>query len=157
MKLMGRQSGFIATYASIASGEVDVCLIPEVPFVMDGARTDRRTEPPALRARAVCTTAAAARGQRPCGSAAPAHALAAHWGGRRLLTAPPACVKASASTNSLTLAAARSPQALTACSLTLSTFSRRRATPWCASPRAPGRSTSPRCVFRGYFAAVLSL
>lgn len=36
MKLMGRQSGFIATYASIASGEVDLCLIPEVPFVMDG-------------------------------------------------------------------------------------------------------------------------
>lgn len=37
VKLMGRQSGFIATYASIASGEVDVTLIPEVPFVMDGA------------------------------------------------------------------------------------------------------------------------
>ena len=29
VKLMGRQSGFIATYASIASGEVDICLIPE--------------------------------------------------------------------------------------------------------------------------------
>jgi 6-phosphofructokinase 1 len=36
VKLMGRQSGFIAMYASIASGEVDVSLIPEVPFVMDG-------------------------------------------------------------------------------------------------------------------------
>ena len=34
VKLMGRQSGFIATYASIASGEVDICLIPEV-----GSRT----------------------------------------------------------------------------------------------------------------------
>ena len=36
VKLMGRQSGFIAMYASIASGEVDVALIPEVPFAMDG-------------------------------------------------------------------------------------------------------------------------
>lgn len=36
VKLMGRQSGFIAMYASIASGEVDVCLIPEVKFAMDG-------------------------------------------------------------------------------------------------------------------------
>ena len=36
VKLMGRQSGFIAMYASIASGEVDVSLIPEVPFAMDG-------------------------------------------------------------------------------------------------------------------------
>jgi len=30
VKLMGRQSGFIAMHASLASGEVDVCLIPEV-------------------------------------------------------------------------------------------------------------------------------
>lgn len=36
VKLMGRQSGFIATYASIASGEVDICLIPEVNFQVDG-------------------------------------------------------------------------------------------------------------------------
>jgi 6-phosphofructokinase 1 len=36
VKLMGRQSGFIAMYASIASGEVDVTLIPEVNFGMDG-------------------------------------------------------------------------------------------------------------------------
>ena len=36
VKLMGRQSGFITMYASIASGEVDVTLIPEVPFTMDG-------------------------------------------------------------------------------------------------------------------------
>jgi len=33
---MGRQSGFITMYASIASGEVDVTLIPEVPFTMEG-------------------------------------------------------------------------------------------------------------------------
>lgn len=34
VKLMGRQSGFIAMNASMASGVVDVCLIPEVPFTM---------------------------------------------------------------------------------------------------------------------------
>ncbi|XRB06807.1 ATP-dependent 6-phosphofructokinase [Pycnococcus provasolii] len=37
VKLMGRQSGYIAMYASMASGEVDLCLTPEVPFEMDGA------------------------------------------------------------------------------------------------------------------------
>ena len=37
VKLMGRQSGFIAAAASTASGEVDLCLIPEVPFEMNGA------------------------------------------------------------------------------------------------------------------------
>jgi 6-phosphofructokinase 1 len=34
VKLMGRQSGFIAMNASMASGVVDVCLIPEVPFAL---------------------------------------------------------------------------------------------------------------------------
>ena len=34
VKLMGRSSGFIAAQASIASGEVDVCIIPEAPFVL---------------------------------------------------------------------------------------------------------------------------
>jgi len=37
VKLMGRDSGFIAMHAALASGEVDVCLIPEVEFSMDGA------------------------------------------------------------------------------------------------------------------------
>ncbi|CAK9199602.1 unnamed protein product [Sphagnum troendelagicum] len=36
VKLMGRQSGYITMYATIASGQVDIVLIPEVPFVMDG-------------------------------------------------------------------------------------------------------------------------
>ncbi|CAM6095895.1 unnamed protein product [Calypogeia fissa] len=36
VKLMGRSSGFIAMHASLASGQVDVCLIPEVPFSIDG-------------------------------------------------------------------------------------------------------------------------
>ena len=35
VKLMGRSSGFIAAQASIASGEVDVCIIPEAPFVLE--------------------------------------------------------------------------------------------------------------------------
>ncbi|GAB4815012.1 hypothetical protein N2152v2_002058 [Parachlorella kessleri] len=38
VKLMGRQSGFIALQASMASGVVDVCLIPEVPFTLFGER-----------------------------------------------------------------------------------------------------------------------
>ena len=37
VKLMGRQSGFIALHASLANGEVDVCLIPEVDFAMEGS------------------------------------------------------------------------------------------------------------------------
>jgi len=36
VKLMGRQSGFIAMQASMASGVVDACLIPEVPFKVTG-------------------------------------------------------------------------------------------------------------------------
>lgn len=36
VKLMGRSSGFIAMQASLASGQVDICLIPEVPFTLDG-------------------------------------------------------------------------------------------------------------------------
>lgn len=35
VKLMGRQSGFIAMDASMSSGVVDICLIPEVPFEME--------------------------------------------------------------------------------------------------------------------------
>ena len=36
VRLMGRQSGFIATHASLASGEVDVCLIPEIDTPLEG-------------------------------------------------------------------------------------------------------------------------
>ncbi len=36
VKLMGRDAGFIAAYASIASHDVNVCLVPEVPFRLDG-------------------------------------------------------------------------------------------------------------------------
>jgi 6-phosphofructokinase 1 len=35
VKLMGRRSGFIAVQASLASGLVDICLIPEVKFRID--------------------------------------------------------------------------------------------------------------------------
>ncbi|XP_031498832.1 ATP-dependent 6-phosphofructokinase 5, chloroplastic [Nymphaea colorata] len=35
VKLMGRSSGFIAMQASLASGQIDICLIPEVPFELD--------------------------------------------------------------------------------------------------------------------------
>ena len=36
VKLMGRDSGFIAAYAAIANSVVNMCLIPEVPFTLEG-------------------------------------------------------------------------------------------------------------------------
>jgi 6-phosphofructokinase 1 len=36
VKLMGRHSGFIACYASLANQDADIVLIPEVPFALDG-------------------------------------------------------------------------------------------------------------------------
>lgn len=38
VKLMGRSAGFIAVHATLASGDVDLCLIPEVPIVLEGER-----------------------------------------------------------------------------------------------------------------------
>jgi 6-phosphofructokinase 1 len=38
VKLMGRESGFIATHTAIASHEVNFVLIPEVPFELDGPK-----------------------------------------------------------------------------------------------------------------------
>jgi 6-phosphofructokinase 1 len=48
VKLMGRDSGFIAAYATVVDGQVNFCLIPEVTFTLDGflkalrARLERR-------------------------------------------------------------------------------------------------------------------
>jgi 6-phosphofructokinase 1 len=36
VKLMGRESGFIAAGATVASGEVNLTLVPEVPFALEG-------------------------------------------------------------------------------------------------------------------------
>ncbi len=36
VRLMGRESGFITAFASLASGVVDFCLIPESPFAIEG-------------------------------------------------------------------------------------------------------------------------
>lgn len=36
VRLMGRDSGFIAAAASIAAADVNYCLVPEVPFELDG-------------------------------------------------------------------------------------------------------------------------
>lgn len=36
VKLMGREAGFIAAHATLASRDVNVCLVPEVHFRMDG-------------------------------------------------------------------------------------------------------------------------
>lgn len=38
VKLMGRDAGFIAARATLASSDVDVCLIPEAPFDLYGSR-----------------------------------------------------------------------------------------------------------------------
>jgi 6-phosphofructokinase 1 len=35
VKLMGRDAGFIAAYATLASGQVNVCLVPEFDFTLD--------------------------------------------------------------------------------------------------------------------------
>ncbi|XP_021276334.1 ATP-dependent 6-phosphofructokinase 6 isoform X1 [Herrania umbratica] len=37
VKLMGRYSGFISMYATLASRDVDCCLIPESPFYLEGS------------------------------------------------------------------------------------------------------------------------
>ena len=36
VKLMGRSAGFIASHATLSSGEVDLCLIPEIPMKLHG-------------------------------------------------------------------------------------------------------------------------
>ncbi len=36
VKLMGRHAGFIAAHATLANGDVNFCLVPEVPFTLDG-------------------------------------------------------------------------------------------------------------------------
>jgi 6-phosphofructokinase 1 len=38
VKLMGRSAGFIAVHATMASGDVDLCLVPEVPIVLEGEK-----------------------------------------------------------------------------------------------------------------------
>jgi len=36
VKLMGRDSGFIAAHTTLSTSDVNFCLIPEIPFVMEG-------------------------------------------------------------------------------------------------------------------------
>lgn len=36
VKLMGRESGFIAAFAALAYNDVNFCLVPEVPFTLEG-------------------------------------------------------------------------------------------------------------------------
>lgn len=36
VKVMGRSAGFIASHATLSSGDVDLCLIPEIPMVLEG-------------------------------------------------------------------------------------------------------------------------
>jgi 6-phosphofructokinase 1 len=59
VKLMGRYAGLVAAHATLASGEVNCCLVPEVPFAMDGPRglLSRLEERLALRSHAVVVVA----------------------------------------------------------------------------------------------------
>ncbi len=36
VKLMGRESGFIAAFATLAYNDVNICLVPEIPFKLEG-------------------------------------------------------------------------------------------------------------------------
>lgn len=36
VKLMGRSAGFIAAHSTLASGDVDLCLVPEVAIELTG-------------------------------------------------------------------------------------------------------------------------
>ena len=38
VKLMGRSAGFIAVHATLASGDVDLCLVPEIDIELEGER-----------------------------------------------------------------------------------------------------------------------
>jgi 6-phosphofructokinase 1 len=40
VKLMGRDSGFIAAYSVLVNSHVNFCLVPEVPFTLDGFLTE---------------------------------------------------------------------------------------------------------------------
>lgn len=40
IKVMGRDSGFIAAYATLANSHINYCLIPEAPLILDGAGLD---------------------------------------------------------------------------------------------------------------------
>jgi 6-phosphofructokinase 1 len=42
VKLMGRESGFIAAYATLANADVNLCLVPEVPFTLEGLMAEIR-------------------------------------------------------------------------------------------------------------------
>jgi len=52
--LMGRSSGFIALEATLASGEVNMCLIPECPFILEGPHGLLRALKARLAARGHC-------------------------------------------------------------------------------------------------------
>ncbi|MCG8462836.1 MAG: ATP-dependent 6-phosphofructokinase, partial [Holophagales bacterium] len=51
VKLMGRESGFITAHASLANSDVNFCLVPEVPFTLEGAGGFLETLEQRLRAR----------------------------------------------------------------------------------------------------------
>jgi len=74
VKLMGRDSGFIAAGATIASGDVNFCLVPELPIVLDGpdgllAKLERRLD----RKHHVVVVVAEGAGQELTTSAKPAN------------------------------------------------------------------------------------
>lgn len=59
VRLMGRESGFITAMATLASGVVDFCLIPEVPFAIEGSGGLLEAIERRLRERRACVIAVA--------------------------------------------------------------------------------------------------
>ncbi len=66
VKLMGRESGFIAAYATLSNADVNLCLVPEVPFTLAGLMSEIQTR---LEKRGhVVIVAAEGAGQEFCGN-----------------------------------------------------------------------------------------
>jgi 6-phosphofructokinase 1 len=69
VKVMGRQSGFIAAYTALSNNDVNYCLIPEVPFDLAGERgLLRHLEDRLLRRRHAVIVVAEGAGQDLCGT-----------------------------------------------------------------------------------------
>lgn len=81
VKLMGRRSGFIAVQASLASGLVDICLIPEVTFRLDSVMSYLEDVLERKGHAVICVAEGAAQDlMREEGMGGPAHASSGYGG-----------------------------------------------------------------------------
>jgi 6-phosphofructokinase 1 len=71
VKLMGRHAGFIAAHATLASGDVDLCLVPEVEVELEGKYGVLPHIERVLRTKGKCVVVVAeGAGEELCGAAA---------------------------------------------------------------------------------------